>query len=399
MKKLEITLLSICLIVANLVQSQLKVANNGYVGIQIGANTPLSPLTIGGVGSSANKVNIDADTYSNGLRVSRSGGYSQNQLYGVFSFSSLVSSNATTGLGGYSYSSTVQTSGRAWGVNGFAGNATSGYNYGVMGTHYGSNNGAGVVGTVSGNQDVNVPGIYAGYFVGNVKVTGVVTAQNITSSDKRLKKNIVQLDKAKSLSGILSLNPVEYNLQQRFEKTNGDTTKVKSLYYDEESQLFKKKHFGLIAQELQQIYPELVYEDSEGYLAVDYVGLIPLLIQSIKEIRTELDLKNSNANSSLKIGNPQILDINNITYPILEQNNPNPFNTSTIINFALPKTIMNAAIYVYNMNGEQLNNYAISTKGKGSIVINGSEYNAGMYLYALIADGKVIDTKRMILTK
>jgi hypothetical protein len=242
MKKLEITLLSICLIVANLVQSQLKVANNGYVGIQIGANTPLSPLTIGGVGSSANKVNIDADTYSNGLRVSRSGGYSQNQLYGVFSFSSLVSSNATTGLGGYSYSSTVQTSGRAWGVNGFAGNATSGYNYGVMGTHYGSNNGAGVVGTVSGNQDVNVPGIYAGYFVGNVKVTGVVTAQNITSSDKRLKKNIVQLDKAKSLSGILSLNPVEYNLQQRFEKTNGDTTKVKSLYYDEESQLFKKKH-------------------------------------------------------------------------------------------------------------------------------------------------------------
>ena len=37
--------------------------------------------------------------------------------------------------------------------------------------------------------------------------------------------------------------------------------------------------------------------------------------------------------------------------------------------------------------------------GKGNVIVPGSEFNAGMYLYALIADGKVIDTKRMILTK
>lgn len=51
------------------------------------------------------------------------------------------------------------------------------------------------------------------------------------------------------------------------------------------------------------------------------------------------------------------------------------------------------------MNGVQLKSYPITERGKGNVIIQGSELIAGMYLYALIADGEVIDTKRMILTK
>ena len=51
------------------------------------------------------------------------------------------------------------------------------------------------------------------------------------------------------------------------------------------------------------------------------------------------------------------------------------------------------------MNGGQLKSISIPERGKGNVTIQGSEFSAGMYLYALIADGKVIDTKRMILTK
>jgi len=95
--------------------------------------------------------------------------------------------------------------------------------------------------------------------------------------------------------------------------------------------------------------------------------------------------------------NPSETDV--LTYPVLDQNIPNPFNTSTTIGYYLPTTITNASIYVYDMNGVQLKSYSITEKGKGTVTIQGSEFNAGMYLYALIADGKVIDTKRMILTK
>lgn len=65
----------------------------------------------------------------------------------------------------------------------------------------------------------------------------------------------------------------------------------------------------------------------------------------------------------------------------------------------LPVTIINASIYIYDMNGVQLKSYSITEREKSMITIQGSELNEGMYLYTLIADGKVIDTKRMILTK
>ena len=51
------------------------------------------------------------------------------------------------------------------------------------------------------------------------------------------------------------------------------------------------------------------------------------------------------------------------------------------------------------MNGNQLKHYPLSSRGNNTLIIKGSELSAGMYLYALITDGKVIDTKRMILTK
>jgi hypothetical protein len=50
------------------------------------------------------------------------------------------------------------------------------------------------------------------------------------------------------------------------------------------------------------------------------------------------------------------------------------------------------------MNGMQLRNFELHQKGNGSIKVNSKELYPGMYLYALIGDGQVIDTKRMILT-
>jgi len=201
--------------------------------------------------------------------------------------------------------------------------------------------------------------------------------------------------------------PVEYNFNQIYRKSKGDSTAVERALYDERSQLFQKKQYGLIAQDLQKLYPDLVYEDKKGYLSVNYIGIIPLLIESIKELNNEVaTLKNkstetsspskakANTNTDSEI---EVTDI--LTYPLLEQNTPNPFNVATTIGYYLPATITTASIYLYDMNGTQLKSYPIEPNGKGNIVINGNEFNAGMYLYALIADGKVIDTKRMILTK
>ena len=83
----------------------------------------------------------------------------------------------------------------------------------------------------------------------------------------------------------------------------------------------------------------------------------------------------------------------------LYQNQPNPFSSETVIRCSLPESVAQATIYVYDMQGKQIKSVKVSGRGETSATISGSELEAGMYIYALIADGREIDSKRMILTK
>jgi len=59
----------------------------------------------------------------------------------------------------------------------------------------------------------------------------------------------------------------------------------------------------------------------------------------------------------------------------------------------------NAMLCVYDMNGRQLSQNIMTQRGSSVFVVNGNQYGAGMYLYSLIADNQIVDTKKMILTK
>ena len=54
---------------------------------------------------------------------------------------------------------------------------------------------------------------------------------------------------------------------------------------------------------------------------------------------------------------------------------------------------------IYNLEGKELKNIQVDKRGEASIEISANDLSAGMYLYALIVDGKVVDTKRLILTR
>lgn len=56
-----------------------------------------------------------------------------------------------------------------------------------------------------------------------------------------------------------------------------------------EQAFFERKHYGFLAQDVKKVYPELVYEDNEGYLAVDYQGFIPILYETVKEQQALID--------------------------------------------------------------------------------------------------------------
>ena len=82
----------------------------------------------------------------------------------------------------------------------------------------------------------------------------------------------------------------------------------------------------------------------------------------------------------------------------LYQNAPNPFSQNTTIGYSLTENVQKAMICIYDMNGTQLKCNPLELAARGSIILNGNEFKAGMYLYSLIVDGHLIDSKRMILT-
>jgi len=83
---------------------------------------------------------------------------------------------------------------------------------------------------------------------------------------------------------------------------------------------------------------------------------------------------------------------------VLTQNAPNPFTNRTEIKCFVENDVEEAYICIFNMQGKMLRRISV-TPGQNNITIKDGALQAGIYLYSLICDGKVVDTRRMILTK
>jgi hypothetical protein len=112
----------------------------------------------------------------------------------------------------------------------------------------------------------------AAQFWGNVNVFGNLKAQSfITASDARYKTHVATLTRA--LDKVLALRGVTY---------------------DWRTEQFPDKHFGkgqqvgFIAQEVEKILPQIVSKDPDGYRAVDYSKVVPVLVEAIKEQQSQI---------------------------------------------------------------------------------------------------------------
>jgi hypothetical protein len=83
---------------------------------------------------------------------------------------------------------------------------------------------------------------------------------------------------------------------------------------------------------------------------------------------------------------------------MLYENSPNPFSKETAIKYYIALDINKIMINIYDLQGSQVKNYNLINDGDSELIIGGSELKSGIYLCALIVDGKEVDTKRMILT-
>ncbi len=168
------------------------------------------------------------------------------------------------------------------------------------------------------------------------------------------------------------------------------------------SQNVTKRHYGLDAEELEEVFPDLVYDNEDGTKSINYVEMVPILVQAINELKSEIDVLKGN-DDNVKKAKSQATNIDemaeNVMMLSLGQNKPNPFGTSTTIEISIPEDVQTAFIYVYDLTGKKLQQVDIPARGKQTVTLNAATLTDGMYLYSLIADGKVVETRRMIVEK
>lgn len=248
-----------------------------------------------------------------------------------------------------------------------------------------------------------------------LEVNGSVAANGIIlNSDKRLKQDVEPF--TRGITELMQLNPISY----RYNGKAGTSS--------------KGNHIGIFAQELQKVAPEMVktfeYEEinvisdiegkvektgnKESYLRINDTGIKYMMINAIKEQQLSIDEKDERiseledkiikiesllndyliASSELNI---QEIDFSSID-PVLKQNIPNPFNQKTIINYSVPETAKEASMVFYDVSGKKIKSVKIEL-GIGQIVVNPEFLGSGMYTYSLVVDGKLFETKQMILSK
>jgi hypothetical protein len=110
---------------------------------------------------------------------------------------------------------------------------------------------------------------------GEIRATNNITAYY--SSDRRLKENISNIPNA--LDKVNQLNGVTFDWTEAYMKQHGG----------EDGYFVKKNDTGLIAQDVEQVLPEIVRSNKDGYLGVQYDKVVGLLVEAIKELKHEIE--------------------------------------------------------------------------------------------------------------
>lgn len=266
----------------------------------------------------------------------------------------------------------------------------------------------------------------------NLRVNGV----NITS-DARLKENIKSLENPLSL--LNNINGVTYTYRiseiQKYREpdkskfTNilatqangegmGSQLSSNTAMTDKEindkqyqNELTKKevedanrKRVGFLAQDIQKVLPELVQTDENGVMSIDYIGFIPIIVESIKEIQKTIDNQNEIINDlqnrlSEKESSSLLRSTNSSTGDGASLNKAKLYNgEAATVSYKLNRSFTTANLQIFDVTGKLLKNIKLEIP-ENTINMNSNELGYGTFIYALVVDGQKMDTLKKYINR
>jgi len=397
------------------------------------------------LGARLSVLNIDASSVGGWFKAVTTGLYSETSgtgaaQQGIFGEAVQTASGINIGVRGHAINGATNNYG-VYGLGELGDHAFGGHFEGV-GTFsastlssagvYGKGSGAvdnyGVYGTVNGgtnstSTNIAVYGIttgggtyWAAYFAGRA-----FCATGWSPSDSTLKTEIHPFENA--LDQIDKLKPKSYIFKNIDYPSMG---------------LPEGTQYGFLSQDLKTIYPQFVTSakqpatyDSVGnvinpsveFEAVNISAMIPVAIEGIRELKAKNDgLETALASLQEQVSamqsqldnccsadgshnresgndshsNSQAIQLSDGDAIVLDQNVPNPFAESTTITWQLPANVKEAKIIFTSPDGRVIREVELTARGFGELKVYTPELSQGMYSYSLIADGKTIDTKKMV---
>jgi hypothetical protein len=410
--------------------------NNNITNIFVGVDA--GPVTTGTYNSASGYKALFSNTSG-----------TNNSAFGSYALYSNTTTSFNTGCGYSALTGSTGNYNTALGYSAGSSN-TTGYNNTLVG--YAANVSTGALSNATAIGNGAIVNASNKIRIGNTYSTIVIEGQTAWSypSDGRFKNNIT--DEVKGLEFIKKLRPINYHFDsQNFDQfiMQNMPDSIKALYTNgiEYASSAAVIHTGFIAQEVEQAANDCGYifdgvhapvDDKDNYSLAYSQFVVPLVkaVQELSKITDSLTTVKTKQDSTINVQNSKIADLQNqiinccaasgrnmgiinngndandignmngkaindiLSTPsaILYQNVPNPFNQQTSIQYFIPENVQNASIMVFDLNGKLMNTVPVTSFGKGAITINGSALSPGMFVYSLVVDEKIIDTKRMILT-
>lgn len=216
-------------------------------------------------------------------------------------------------------------------------------------------------------------------------VNGVIRTTGVQSlSDKQFKKDIKDL--TNSLDYIQKINGKSY-------LWNKDSNK--DMNFDE------GLHSGFIAQDLELVLPHLVTTDSKGNKAVNYIELIPYLVEAIKEqqvqIREQKVMIEELTNKITTDLKEEFKAVDQLSSSKIVSVSPNPSNRDIQVYLTIPNEVDQASLQIFDVNGRVRAFFTIDERGNAvQKTLLKDNFGAGVYGVSLWINGKKADTKKII---
>jgi hypothetical protein len=143
-----------------------------------------------------------------------------------------------------------------------------------------------------------------------------------------------------------------------------------------------------------------VYKASNGQQEAIARPLVTDMQNQIEDLQNQVQELRSLLSTRLVLSSNELNHLNNESAAWLGDVHPNPASNSTTIDYSLPAGAGVAVCQIYSLSGSQVAAVALpAAPGKSQVSLNTSQLAAGMYIYALVVDGKVLGTKQLAVIR